>query len=180
MNHREIGSILLFAGVTQFILLFKIAEFLYPKYSVAYNYISDLGVGPVAYIFNSSIIVLGLLGLVAGYLLFKWDKIFSTLLILASLGSAGVGFFPENMGILHSISALITFLFSGLNAIYSYRVDTRMSKYFWPVLGVISLVSLLLFISHNYLLLRKSYNLTLTTDYKLTWQVEGDLKILYF
>lgn len=151
MNHRGIGSILLFAGVTQFILLFKIAEFLYPEYSVAHNYISDLGVGPVAYMFNSSIIVMGLLGLIAGYLLLKWDKIFSIQLILASLGSAGVGLFPENMGILHSISALITFLFSGLDAIYSYKVDTKMSKYFWPVLGVISIVSLLLFISHNYL-----------------------------
>ncbi len=148
---EKIGGFLILIGVSQFLLCLKIAEFLYPNYSVANNYISDLGVGPVAYIFNGSIILMGVLGILAAYLLFKWNKVFSLLLLLSSIGAIGVGVFPEGTGILHSLSALITFLFSGLGAIYSYRVDDKISRFIWPVLGVISLVALGLFINHIYL-----------------------------
>lgn len=151
MNREKIGSILLLIGIIQFIFFLHISEFLYPKYSVANNYISDLGVGPVSHIFNSSIIVLGILGVIGSYLLIRYDKIFSILLMLTSLGAAGVGLFPENMGVLHSISSLVTFLFSGITAIYSFKIDREFSRYIWVILGVISLISLGMFISHSYL-----------------------------
>lgn len=155
MNREKLGSILLFIGISQFIFFLHISEFLYPRYSVSNNYISDLGVGPVSHIFNSSIIILGILGVIGSYLLIRYDKIFSILLMISSLGAAGVGLFPENMGILHSIPSLVTFLFSGITAIYSYRIDHEFSRYIWVILGLISLLSLGMFISHNYLGLGK-------------------------
>jgi hypothetical membrane protein len=149
-DFRTAGMLIL-VGITQFLLLMKIAEFIYPNYSVSSNYISDLGVGSTAYIFNTSIIILGLLGMTAAYLLLRWDKTFSILLFISSLGALGVGVFPENMGILHTIPSLITFLFSGIAAIYSYKVDKTTAKYIWPILGIISLISLVLFASKSYM-----------------------------
>lgn len=147
----KIAGIIILIGITQFMLFMKIAEFLYPNYSVANNYISDLGVGPVSYIFNISIILLGILGMIGAYLLFNWNKIFSVLLFISSLGAFGVGLFPENMGILHAIPSLITFLFSSITAIYSYKIEKTTAKFIWPILGIISLISLILFITKNYI-----------------------------
>lgn len=149
--NNKLAGILIFIGVAQFLLLMMIAEFLYPGYSVANNYISDLGVGPSAYIFNSSIIILGILGMIASIIFYKLDKIFSILLFLSSLGAFGVGVFPENMGVLHTISAFITFFFGGVATIYSYRVDKSILKFLWILLGIIVLGSLSLYVSKIYL-----------------------------
>lgn len=150
-SDNKLASILIFIGATQFLIFMKIAEFIYPEYSVSYNYISDLGVGSTAIVFNSSIIVLGLLGIIGSLLLYKIEKIFSLLLLLASLGALGVGLFPETTGILHTISALITFLFGGLAAIYSSRISKGMFKYIWIILGIFSLIALGLYIPKYYL-----------------------------
>jgi len=151
MNKREIAGLFILLGTTQFIIIFKISEFLYPGYSVANNYISDLGVGNTALLFNSSMIVLGILGIIAAFLLFEWDKVFSILFLLSSIGALGVGVFPENMGIIHSISALITFLFSGVASVYSIKLDKHISRFIWCILGIMSLISLGLYINHRYL-----------------------------
>jgi len=152
-----IAGVLVFVGVAQFLLFMNIAAYLYPGYSVAENYISDLGVGPVAYIFNSSIIVLGIFGIAGTYLMFKEgvDRIFVFFMFMASLGAAGVGLFPENMGILHTIPSFITFFFAGLGALYSFRVDLSKLRYIWPIMGLISLAALVMFASKNYMGLGK-------------------------
>ncbi len=159
MDNDKLGiaGLLVFVGVAQFLLFMNIAAYLYPGYSVAENYISDLGVGPVAHIFNTSIIVLGLLGVVGTYLMFREgvDKIFVFFMFMASIGAAGVGLFPENMGILHTIPSFITFFFAGLGALYSYRVDLSKLKYIWPIMGLISLAALVLFASKSYMGLGK-------------------------
>jgi hypothetical membrane protein len=49
---------LFFIAATQFVLCLIIAEALYPGYSVSNNYISDLGVGPSAIVFNASVFLL--------------------------------------------------------------------------------------------------------------------------
>ena len=58
---------MLFIGSVQFIIAMLIAEAIYPGYNVSRNYISDLGVGPAAGIFNSSVSLLGLTGILAAY-----------------------------------------------------------------------------------------------------------------
>jgi hypothetical membrane protein len=58
---ERLAAAVFFVAVTQFILGLAIAEALYPSYSLSGNYVSDLGVGPSAIVFNSSVFLLGLL-----------------------------------------------------------------------------------------------------------------------
>ena len=67
----KVAGALVFIAVTQFVLGVIVSEALYPDYSVSENYISDLGVGPSSMIFNSSIILLGLLLVIGAYFLHR-------------------------------------------------------------------------------------------------------------
>jgi hypothetical membrane protein len=130
-----------------------VAEALYPNYSVSLNYISDLGVGSTALIFNSSVFLLGLLVVAGAYFIreaFKSNFLFITL-ILTGIGAMMVGLFPETAGVMHTIASLITFLFGGLAAIVSYKVEKPPFSYLSVVLGALGLVGLGLFASGNYL-----------------------------
>jgi hypothetical membrane protein len=110
--------------VTQFFLFLIVAEALYPGYNIAQIYISDLGIEPSALIFNTSVFLLGVLMMVGTYFLHHvfHIKIFTVLLIVAALGSMGIGVFTENSEPIHSIAALFVFLCGSLPAIYSFRV----------------------------------------------------------
>jgi hypothetical membrane protein len=149
MITTRFAGFLLFLGILQFILLMKISEFIYPNYSVAKNFISDLGSfkANTFIIFNSSVIILGILAAVAGYILYlNTKKIFSIVLIIAGIGGIGVGAFPEEMGILHSLFSLIAFLFGSIAAILGFTIAKSYLKIFSPILGLTSLISLILFI----------------------------------
>ena len=151
MRETEKAGYLMILASFQFILLWKIAEFLREGYSVSRDVISALGVGENAYIFNLSVSLLGLIGIIAAYFLLQRDKIMGFLIGLSSIGALGVGIFPMDIPTPHSISALITFLFSGLAQIYSYRLERTYLKYLWILSGVVTLISLALFISGVYL-----------------------------
>jgi len=144
-----LGRILLALGSLQFIVAMLVAEQLYPGYNPLHNYISDLGAlkAPTAPLFNTSVILLGVLGLSAVFLLRReLGRAGAWLLGIASLGAMGVGFFPEDYGLPHSISALITFLFGALAVI---AIGLRRGGIFKPLgvtLGAISLIALALFI----------------------------------
>lgn len=145
-NRKVVGALLFFSSA-QFLLILVIAEALYPGYSVSKNYISDLGVGTTAPLFNSSVFVLGVTALAGAYFVhrvFKF-KLFSVLVALIGIGAMGVGVFPETIPIPHSISALITFVCGGLSAIVSSKLAERPFSYFCVCLGILSLVALALF-----------------------------------
>jgi hypothetical membrane protein len=150
------GALLFIAGV-QCVMGIIIAEALYPGYSTSQNYISDLGVGPSALIFNSSVFLLGLIAVVGVYFFQRalGSRLLSLLLAITGFGAMGVGLLPENFGILHAIPSLITFLFGGLSAIVSYRIQKPPLSYFSILLGALSLAALVLFGSSNYLGLGK-------------------------
>ena len=158
---RKLAGILIFIASLQFILAMKISEALYPQYSISANYISDLGepskAGAVAYIFNSSIFLLGLLTVISAYLIQRtFDyKIFSTFLVLTGIGAMGVGLFPESFGILHTIPSFITFFFGALSTIASYKLQKRPLSYLAIILGLLSLLALILFALDIYLGLDK-------------------------
>ncbi|MGC8573139.1 MAG: hypothetical protein C0171_05640 [Caldisphaera sp.] len=148
MNKEKISGYLIFIGVAQFFIFMMIAESLYPGYSISKNYISDLGVGSTAYIFNTSIIVMGFLLIISGFLL--EGKILKIFLLLSGIGAAGVGFFPENSPYhLHTIMSLIVFLFASLSsyAAFKYKSNKNLT---WPIMGSIGLVSLILYIFNIY------------------------------
>lgn len=153
LDDTKVAGTLLFLGAVQFLIVLVVAEALYPNYSVSLNYISDLGVGSTALIFNSSVFLLGLLVVAGAYFIreaFKSNFLFIAL-ILTGIGAMMVGLFPETAGVMHTIASLITFLFGGLAAIVSYRVEKPPFSYLSVVLGALGLVGLGLFASGNYL-----------------------------
>lgn len=150
MNKKEkvrIAGILIFIASAQLILAMKISEAVYPNYSVSLNYISDLGVGPSAFIFNSSVFILGFLVLISTYFLcFDYkNKEFLVCMFLTGIGAMGVGIFTENFGLFHTIFSFITFLFGSLTSIFSYKIQKPPFSFLALVLGFLSLISLILF-----------------------------------
>lgn len=158
----KLAGALIFVASAQFIIALIVAEAFYPGYSVAQNYISDLGatcratcqiVQPTSTIFNSSVTLLGLLAIVASYFVQRGfrSRVFTFLVVMTGLGATGVGIFPETAGVIHQIVSLITFVFAGLSAIASYRVQKAPSSYFSILLGVMTLVALALYVSNVFL-----------------------------
>ncbi len=161
-SEGKIAGALIFAASAQFTIAMIVAEALYPDYSVAQNFISDLGatcratcivVQPTSIIFSSSVTLLGLLVIVASYFIKRQFKslVLTVLVIMTGLGAVGVGVFPETMGIIHPIVSLITFIFAGFSAIASYKLQKVPLSYFSLVLGAITLVALGLYVSDAYL-----------------------------
>lgn len=159
LSNAAKAGVALFVGVVQFGIFEIVSEAVYPGYSVANNYISDLG-PPCAsgvacgsqtswWIFDSSIVILGLCVLLSAYfiqLYFKW-KPATGLLAVAGIGAVGVGIFNETAPFgLHGIFSLLTFLGIGLSAIVSFRLQKRPLSYFGIIMGVLTLIALILYI----------------------------------
>lgn len=145
MDSRYLFGSLIFVGAAQLILVMTIAEALYPGYNTATNYISDLGVGSTALLFNASAVLFGVMafiGAVSGKRLV--GTLLALTLALTGAGAIGVGLFPETTGAPHYTCALIAFVFGAVSAILSYRVTHKPLSCFSVVLGVIALAALIL------------------------------------
>jgi hypothetical membrane protein len=150
------GFLLLFTGLTAFLGIIT-AEALYPQgYSTSQNEISDLGATeppdsvieqPSATIFDSVMIVSGVLVLTASFCVQRgfgrWAA--PVFIALFGLGVLGVGIFPGNYGNLHALFAMLTFVAGGLAAIVSVTIETPPFSYLSVLLGVVALVTLLLY-----------------------------------
>jgi hypothetical membrane protein len=146
-SREKVAGIIFFIAATQFVLGIIISEALYPGYSVSANYISDLGIGPSALVFNSSAFLLGLLLLVGTYFL-RQVSVFKTvnvLLFLMAVGAMGVGVFTKNYRTAHGAVATMAFFFGGLSAISSFRVLKKPLSLMSIVLGAVTLGALALF-----------------------------------
>jgi len=153
-NRKRAGAAFSIGG-TQFAVFMIVAEAVYPNYNVSENYISDLGVWSQtsAAIFNPSVVLSGLLTLGGAFFVQKAfrKRGFSAVIALSGLGALLVGFFPENtvlvngVPVVHSIAALVSFIFGPIAAIASYRVTASPFKYFSVILGAASLIALLFF-----------------------------------
>ncbi len=154
LDDRQWAGLTLFLGTVQFAIGLTIAEIIYPKYSVAANYISDLGVKTAAApIFDGSIIILGALLVVCSWFVFRAyrDRFLMVALALAGVGAAGVGIFTEDFGGIHSGFSLITFVSAALATILASRVVRPPLGYLSIVFGVASFAALGLYVSGNYL-----------------------------
>jgi len=156
-NDSKIAGLFLAIGSVLCVLGIITAEALYPGYSTSENYISDLGVGPSALIFNSSVFLLGVLTVCGVYFIQKAFslKLFSILAAIAGIGAMGVGLYPEDAGMIHVAFSLITFLFAGITAMTSYKLEKPPLSCLSIMLGAMSLVALVLFSSGIYLGLGK-------------------------
>ena len=161
---RKLAGALLFVGAAQFFVGLLLAEALYPGYSISGNYISDLGAycpqsnawtnyagpcvvhQPTASIFDGSVILLGLLVVIAAYLFTRLHgrNVFSVLLLLTGIGAIGVGVFPETAPLAHELTSDIAFIFAAVAAIWSYRLAKAPLSYFSVILGVVSLAAIVL------------------------------------
>jgi hypothetical membrane protein len=143
----KMAGLLFLVAVTQFVLCMIIAEALYPGYSVSANYISDLGVGPSAIVFNTSVFLLGLLLLAGTYLQRHTPnlKTLNILLLLMAVGAMGVGVFTKDYTLPHGAAASAAFFFAGLSAIASYKVLPKPFSLISIALGAMTLTALALF-----------------------------------
>jgi hypothetical membrane protein len=148
-SREKVAGMLFFIAATQFVLGFTIAEALYPGYSVSDNYISDLGIGSSSIIFNSSVILLGLLLLIGTYFLRHISdfKTVNMLLLLMAIGAMGVGVFTKDFTTVHGAVSSIVFLFAGLSAIASSKVLKKPLSLISIILGAMTLGALVLFSS---------------------------------
>lgn len=155
-DYYKSAGIILLVGCMQFLLALNLAETQYPGYSTAKNVLSDLGgalppAEPSNFIFNLSIIILGILMILAVYLILKSGgcRLFSSCLLLAGLGAVGVGLFPKYSGNMHIFFAVMVFLMGSLAVIFSYRLGINIPMVWVSmVTGFLSLASLIFF---NYL-----------------------------
>jgi hypothetical membrane protein len=146
-SREKVAGTLFFIAATQFVLGLSIAEALYSGFSVSANYISDLGIGPSALIFNSSAFLLGLLILVGTYFL-RYIPNFRTLnilLFLTALGAIGVGVFTKALPAVHGAVTSAAFFFAGLSAILSFKVVKKPLSLISLLLGLMTLAALAFF-----------------------------------
>ena len=151
------GAALIAVGVVQFVAAMVVVQWVYPGYSDATNYISDLGntaTSPWHVVFNVSIILLGILAFVGVLLAWSGFPAGGTrvvgllLLLLASIGAIGVGVFPENVNpTVHGVVSLMVFLPGGLALVILGSGLRRGTGWHWlrgisVVLGLVTLVSL--------------------------------------
>ena len=146
-SKEKVAGTLFFIAATQFVLGLTVAEALYPGFSMSAYYISDLGIGPSALIFNSSAFLLGLLLLIGTYFLrhVPGFKTVNIMLTLMALGAMGIGIFTKNYRVAHGAVASMAFFFAGLTAITSSKVLKKPLSLIRIILGIMTLAALALF-----------------------------------
>jgi hypothetical membrane protein len=117
---RSSAGVLLVVLAAQFMTVIMLAASMAPAYDIAGGAISDLGtVAETAVLFNASLVVVGLLNLVAGYLYYRvhgrlWIL---AIFVLAAVGATGAGLVPLGTSDMHGLFALVAFLCFNLQAI---------------------------------------------------------------
>ena len=117
---RRLSGVLLFSLAAQFMTVIMLGASMAPGYDLAGGAISDLGViDETQVLFNASLIAVGALNLVAGYLLYRahhrpWIM---GIFVIAALGAAGAGLVPLDASGLHGMFALAAFLFFNVEAL---------------------------------------------------------------
>lgn len=146
-DDRLMAGILLFVGPIQWFLVIVLSEGLAPGYNGSIQYVSDLGVGLTAIVYNTSLVLFGVAIVVSAYLLYRAleSKVLSLLLGAVGVGAAGVGVFSINFQPIHGIFQAIALIFGAIAAVYSFRFQRPPLSYVSIVLGVLSLGSGILF-----------------------------------
>ena len=117
---RMVAGTLFAALAGWFLTALTLAGAMDPDYVLHSSTISDLGVAPEsALLFNGSLLLVGILTVVGGYLFYRSHGTPWLLgaFALAGLGAFGAGVFPLDFGALHWLFVLLAFLFFNLAAI---------------------------------------------------------------
>jgi hypothetical membrane protein len=148
--NRQKASALLLFGIIQWMLVIILAEGLQPDYISSIHYVSSLGTGYTGGFYNLSTIVLGTCVTVSVFYIRKFSssRVFLILLLIAGLATIGVGVFPEDSRPMHGIVTPIALLFAAIAAMSSTRLLSKPASYFVFILGLVSLISGLVFIPY--------------------------------
>jgi hypothetical membrane protein len=150
---KTAGALLFLAGAISLMGIITAETFYPPGYSTSANDISDLGSTrppnsvihqPSAVIFNTTMIVTGLMILSGVYFVQKaYKKPLASIPIgLLGLGALGVGIFPGNVTPWHGLFALLTFVSGGIAAITSSKIVIPPFSYLGVIFGTIALFGL--------------------------------------
>jgi hypothetical membrane protein len=124
--HNYAGLSLWFAGLllaivgAGFMTVIMLGASVAPGYDYSGGAISDLGVVPeTATLFNVTLIAIGVLNAVAGYVLYLHHRRAWLLapFVLGGVGAFGAGVFPLDTGQTHSLFALAGFMFFNIEAV---------------------------------------------------------------
>jgi hypothetical membrane protein len=117
---RQLAGLALFVLAAQFLIVIMAGASIAPNYDDAGGAISDLGViAATAPLFNASLIVVGVLNILGGYLLYRIHRkawCFAVF-VVAGIGALGAGVFTLESGGLHGVAALLAFVFFNVEAI---------------------------------------------------------------
>jgi hypothetical membrane protein len=152
-HRRNIAGFMLFIGSAIFLMGMIVSESVRPDHNVSENYISDLGVGKTAPIFNTTISLLGLVTII-GVIILRNDfnsRSFLLLLGLSGIGSLALGLFPSTVPASHMPFAATSLLFGAASAIISFKFIATPFRYGSLALGAVSLSALLFLATGNYL-----------------------------
>lgn len=140
---RAASGTLFFILAAQFMAVIMLAASIAPDYDNSAAAISDLGViGQTALLFNASLVAVGLLNIVGGYLFYQSDggRWILAMFVLAGIGATGAGLVPLNASDFHGIFALTAFLFFNLEAIAVATVVTGPMRWISLLAGVTGLL----------------------------------------
>ncbi len=148
-NRKLAGAFFLVAWI-QSIFFTSIAEGLYPNYNLQLNLVSDLGVQPQsAIVWTASVLVTGVLVIIAGLALSDFGRGHRELLItfgLTGVGLLGVAAFNENTFYdAHLVLSLLAFAFGAISSLLvSIRLVKGLFRYLSLILGLMMLIGMVI------------------------------------
>ncbi|MHC1710204.1 MAG: DUF998 domain-containing protein [Methanomassiliicoccales archaeon] len=141
MRRRELAGILLFAAIVQFALLANISQILYEGYSLKDTLLSDLGVWeqPSALLFNTSLVMFGILGMGVGIVLWPDKKLnfIPLLFVLCGIGMLIMAAFPITIEWAHDVGAFLSFVLIAVAALCCYWTFSGPFRYVSLILGIV-------------------------------------------
>jgi len=152
----KIAGVLYVVAVFQFFVFELVAETLYPGYSVASNYISDLGATcvnppsilhcvvhqPTADIFDATVFLLGLMLLAGTCFVYHGTrkKLYCVTAAVADVAILLVGLFPENTGWTHAMLSVPLFYFLGISLVLAWTIaEVDVIRYLVVASGALTL-----------------------------------------
>jgi len=146
---RITAGLLLFMLAAGFMTVIMLAASMAPGYDVAGGAISDLGaIGETALLFNVSLITVGALNVISGVLLHRqhgrgW---LLGVFLLAGIGAGGAGLIPLGTSDLHSIFALVAFLFFNIQALACAAIVSGPMRWMSVVAGAVGMAFVVLMV----------------------------------
>jgi hypothetical membrane protein len=119
-NERELAGLCFLAIGAAFLTTTMLLASMAPSYDYAGGAISDLGVIPeTALLFNGLLVLVGVLNGGAGIMLYRLGASpwLLAVYLVAQIGAIGAGVIPLDRGGLHSLFALLAFVFFNLEAV---------------------------------------------------------------